>query len=32
MSLNPPLDSLGNPCKVNEEIFIMTKDGVEFEF
>ena len=32
MALNPPLDSQGNPCRVNGEYFIMNRKGVEFEF
>ena len=32
MALNPPLDSYGNPCRVNGEYFVMKRDGVEFEF
>lgn len=32
MALNPPLDSFGNPCRVNGEYFVMKRDGVEFEF
>ena len=33
MTLNPPLDASGNPKKVlEEEFFVMTRDGVEFEF
>ena len=32
MALNPPLDSNGNPCRVNGEYFILNRTGVEFEF
>ena len=32
MTLNPPLDASGKPKKVNGEIFLIEKDGVEFEF
>lgn len=32
MALNPPLDSYGNPFRVNGEYFIMKRDGAEFEF
>ena len=32
MALNPPLDSFGNPCRVNGEYFVMKRNGVEFEF
>ena len=32
MALNPTLDSMGNPCRVNGEYFILKRKGVEFEF
>ena len=32
MALNPPLDTNGNPCRVNGEYFILNRTGVEFEF
>lgn len=32
MALNPPLDTYGNPYRVNGEYFIMKRDGAEFEF
>ena len=31
MALNPPLTSLGEPCRVEGEYFIMKREGVSFE-
>lgn len=31
MALNPPLNSLGDPCRVEGEFFVMKRKGVEFE-
>jgi len=31
MALNPPLTDFGEPCRVEGELFIMQRKGVEFE-
>ena len=31
MALNPPLSSLGEPYRVEGEIFILQRGGIEFE-
>ena len=30
--LNPPLNSIGEPLRVEGEFFVMKRGGVEFEF
>jgi hypothetical protein len=32
MALNPPLNSIGEPCRVEGEFFVMKRNNVEFEF
>ncbi len=32
MALNPPLNSMNDPCRVEGEYFVMKRKGVEFEF
>ena len=32
MSLNPPLNSYGDPLRVEGEFFVMKRKGMEFEF
>lgn len=31
MALNPPLNSIGEPFRVQNEIFILQRKGIEFE-
>ena len=32
MALNPPLNQMGEPCRVEGELFVMKRKAVEFEF
>ena len=32
MALNPPLNQMGEPCRVEGELFVMKRKSVEFEF
>ena len=31
MALNPPLNEIGEPCRVSGEYFILQRRGIEFE-
>ena len=32
MALNPPLNNAMEPCRVEEEHFVLKRKGVEYEF
>ena len=31
MALNPPLNAIGEPCRVEGEIFVMKRNNVKFD-
>lgn len=32
MALNPPMNNIGDPCRVEGEYFVMKRKHMEFEF